>query len=339
MSEALPRSTAFEPFADCDRILLAVSGGPDSMALLHLAREWSAGSSTSIAAATVDHGLRPEAAAESAKVADWCRSLGVAHYALQWSGEKPRTRLHETARAARYELLFSLARDLGAEAVLTAHHADDQAETVLFRLLRGSGLTGLAAMAPVTWRSGLRLGRPLLDRTKAELVAICEDRKQPFFEDPSNGDPRYARSRLRRLMPLLAAEGLRPEDLTRLAVRAARVEEALCHAAEQVFAKLSPRRDMAAFTCDLTPIRGEPEEYLLRLLLREVGRISCSTLRLERAERLASGLHCALREGSSHAGTLGGILVRLDPAGFLALAREPERRRGLSRSNPLHVDV
>ncbi len=309
------------------------------MALLHLAHEWSALAGPRIVAATVDHGLRPEAAAESAQVADWCQSLGIAHHALHWAGEKPRTRLHETARAARYELLFSLARDLGAEAVLTAHHADDQAETILFRLLRGSGLTGLAAMAPVTWRSGLRLGRPLLGWTKQELVALCRDRKQPFFEDPSNRDPRFARSRLRRLMPLLAAEGLRPEDLTRLAVRAARMEEALYHAADQVFAKLTPKREVDSFACNLTPLKDVPEEYLLRLLLREVGRLGRSTLRLERAERLAGVLLGALRDSQSHAGTLGGILVRIDSAGFLTLSPEPERRRGLSRSNPLHVDV
>ena len=309
------------------------------MALLRLARDWAGDSGTTLVAATVDHGLRPEAAAECAQVANWCQSLGITHHSLSWLGEKPRTRVHERARAARYDLLLSLAQDLRAGALLTAHHADDQAETVLFRLLRGSGLAGLAAMAPVTWRSGLRLGRPLLGWTKAELVALCEARGQPFFCDPSNLDPRYARARLRRLMPLLAGEGLQPEDLTRLAVRAARTEEALSHAATRLFATLRPLRDETSITCDLTPLRGEPEEFLLRLILQEVGRIGRATLRLERAERLAGALHGALAEGRPHASTLGGTIVRLDSAGNLRLAPERERARGLARSNHLHVDV
>ncbi len=135
------------PLESASSALLAVSGGPDSTALLLMAAEWaSRGGATRIAAATVDHRLREESAAEATGVALLCRRLGVAHRTLQWTEAKPSSRLQERAREARYRLLIDHARAIGADMIATAHHADDQAETVLFRLIRGSGLAGLRGM-------------------------------------------------------------------------------------------------------------------------------------------------------------------------------------------------
>ena len=328
----------FRPVADTRKLLLAVSGGPDSMALLHLARDWAASMGrVAIEAATVDHGLRPEAAAESRQVGLWCKSLGIPHHELVWDGEKPRTRLQERARDARYELLFALARDIGAEAVLTAHHADDQAETILFRLLRGSGIAGLAGMAPVTWRGSLRLVRPLLTMTKRELVTLCHDRHQAYVEDPSNLDPKFARVRMRRLLELLAGEGLDPADLARLAARAARTEQALASTAAVLFAGLPTQRTPERVSCDLTALRDQPEEFLLRFLAEETGRLAGAAPRLERVERLALRLHEALHQSRPIKSTLGGLVISLSSGGLLTLAPEPPRERG--RSNLLHVTV
>ena len=137
----------FAPLGRARTLLIAVSGGPDSTALLLMAAEWARRRGrTRIEAATVDHGLRPESAEEAKAVAALCARLGVAHRILQWKGAKPASRLQERAREARYRLLVDHAKAIGADALLTAHHADDQAETVLFRLLRGSGVAGLRGM-------------------------------------------------------------------------------------------------------------------------------------------------------------------------------------------------
>ncbi|MDE3176332.1 MAG: tRNA lysidine(34) synthetase TilS, partial [Pseudomonadota bacterium] len=159
-------------------------------------------------AATVDHALRAESAAEAANVAALAARLGVPHAILRWEGEKPVAALQERAREARYNLLAQEARRVGARVVVTAHHLDDQAETVLFRLARGSGVAGLAGMAARSRRGGIEIARPLLGLRKAELVALCEANGVGFARDPSNEDDRFARPRLRRLAETLAAEGL-----------------------------------------------------------------------------------------------------------------------------------
>lgn len=160
-------SEAARLFADLrktDVIALAVSGGPDSTALMLLAARWRAArkSGPTLLVVTVDHGLRPEAKAEAADVAKLARKLGLSHRTLRWTGKKPKTGLQQAARATRYRLLAEAAREAGAGAVLTAHTLDDQAETVLIRMSRGSGLTGLAGMARVSsLPTALRAPSPL----------------------------------------------------------------------------------------------------------------------------------------------------------------------------------
>ena len=158
------------------------------------------------------------------KVADWAATLGLPHTILLWQGEKPSQRIQEAARDARYALLVDHARAIEADALVIAHHADDQAETVLFRLTRGSGIAGLAGMARVSQRRGLPLHRPLLDWRKADLLAFCAGEGLAFLEDPSNADPKFARARLRRLGVHLEQEGLDATALNRIARRAAHLD-------------------------------------------------------------------------------------------------------------------
>ena len=179
MSAAEPRGVIsgreldalFQDFSDYSRILLAVSGGPDSTALLWLAARWrdARKNAPKLIAATVDHRLRPEAKQEAAQVAKLARKLKIPHHVLSWRGKKPKTGLPEAARAARYELLISLARKTGAEAIVTAHTRDDQAETMLHRIGRGSGVTGLAGIRRKSERDGVVILRPLLGLPKARL--------------------------------------------------------------------------------------------------------------------------------------------------------------------------
>ena len=154
-------------------IVLAVSGGPDSIALMWLMARWRRGLSSGprLVAVTVDHGLRPEAAGEARDVKRLAKALDLPHRTVRWTGDKPRTGVPAAARAARYRLLAEAARTCGATHIFTAHTRDDQAETLLMRLLRGSGIAGLSAMTRESVRNGMVLARPLLDVPKSRLIA------------------------------------------------------------------------------------------------------------------------------------------------------------------------
>jgi len=185
------------PFEPAPRLAVAVSGGADSLALAVLAGRWAAARGGSVLALTVDHGLRPGSAGEAAATLERLRGLGLAAELLRWEGEKPSTGLQDAARHARYALFAAACRRHGLLHLLLAHHADDQAETVLLRHAAGSGAGGLAAMPAVREMAGLRLLRPLLGVAKARLAATCRAAGLDWVEDPSNRNPAFARARLR----------------------------------------------------------------------------------------------------------------------------------------------
>jgi tRNA(Ile)-lysidine synthase len=319
----------FGPWGAARGIVLGVSGGPDSVALMLLAAEWARAraSPPPLYAATVDHGLRKDSRGEAEMVARWAAGLALPHAILAWDGVKPKSRIQERAREARYELLFEYAARMGADHVMTAHHADDQAETILFRLLRGTGVCGLSGMASSSERNGLILARPLLAHAKADLAAVCESRAHPFFDDASNNDPVYARTRMRRLGGLLADEGLGRAALLRLGRRAARADAALAAHVWAVRAGLAARREPGGFWADISPLADEPEEILLRFLADELKLISGGKpLRLERLEALAPRFGQALRSGIAFTATLGGAALRLQSNRTLVIVREGARR-------------
>ncbi len=311
------------PLASAKATLVAVSGGPDSTALLVMAAAWAARRGARIFAATVDHRLRPESAAEAAGVARLCARLAVPHATLVWTGPKPSSRLQERAREARYRLLTAHAEEIGADTIATAHHRDDQAETVLFRLLRGSGLAGLAGMAETSERGGVRLVRPLLGLAKADLVGYCRDEGVAFVEDPSNADPAYARTRMRALMQTLAREGLDSAALARLARRAAETDAALARMTGEVEARLGDG------PIDADALFAQPIAIVERVLLCRIAAVGGrdeSRIGLEKIEALAAPLAAAAAERRPFAANVGGALIRLTAKGRLSFAKEPPRR-------------
>lgn len=312
------------PLASAGATLIAVSGGPDSTALLVMAAEFSARRGVRLFAATVDHRLRAESAGEAEAVARLCARLQVAHATLVWDGPKPSTRLQERAREARYRLLVKHAAALGAEAIATAHHLDDQAETVLFRLIRGSGVAGLSGMTPATALGAVTLLRPLLDVPKADLVAFCRARDLAFVEDPSNADPAYARTRVRALLGALEAEGLDAEGFARLARRMGQADAALDAMTDAVEARVGTG------PIDANGLFAAPIAIVHRVLARriaEVGGRDASRIGLEKIEALAEGLAAAAAEEDVFAANAGGALVRLDGRGRLHVLPEPPRAR------------
>lgn len=316
-------------------VVLAVSGGPDSTALMHAA---AATGRTGLGVATVDHRLRVESAGEAERVAVTAAKLGMTHETLVWSGPKPSTGLAAAARAERYRLLADHARALGAGLVLTGHTRDDQAETVLMRLLAGSGPAGLAGMRPERdLAPGLRLGRPFLTLPKADLVAYCDRYGLAYERDPSNLDDRFARTRLRRLMPHLAREGLTAERLCRLADRTARDEAALARATDAALpAALRPVDERC--TLDGAVLLGLPEAVLLRVVGQALTRTGAGgAIRLERLERLVfHDLVPALRTRTVIRRTLAGVLVTVTRQGDVSFAIAPARREP---SRPSHAGL
>src|SRR6478735_483344 len=276
---AIPASEAKRLFADwktAPAIVLAVSGGPDSVALMWLMARWrrALARGPRLVVVTVDHGLRAMSAREASDVKRLARSLGLPHHTLRWRGAKPKTGLPAAARAERYRLLARAAQNEGATHILTAHTRDDQAETLLMRLLRGSGIAGLSAMARETGRDGVILVRPLLSVPKSRLVATLKRAGIGYADDPTNRDTAFTRPRLRALLPLLAAEGGDARGLARLASRLARANaaiEVLTDGAERYLAvtgRASPRAQ--AREIDVGAFSALPEEIRLRLLTRAI---------------------------------------------------------------------
>ncbi|AWK85858.1 tRNA lysidine(34) synthetase TilS [Azospirillum thermophilum] len=307
------------PFESAPWLAVGVSGGADSLALALLAGDWARERGGRILALTVDHGLRAGSAQEAAGVGSWLAAHGIAHRILRWEGEKPLSRIQEAARAARHRLLAEACAAEGILHLALAHHRDDQAETVLLRLARGSGIDGLAAMAPVRAEGAVRLIRPLLEVPHDRLVATCRARGQEWVEDPSNRNPAFARARLRAVGSVLAAEGLDAGRLARTARRAARARAALEEAAAALLAVAAEVRPEGWLLLDPRALERAPDEVALRALgtcLRTVGGTAYPP-RDEALERLLSDV----AEGAGR--TLAGCRV-LRHRGKLLVAREPE---------------
>lgn len=181
------------------KLAVAVSGGVDSIALLH----WLVEIGADVVCLHVNHDLRAAAKVEAEYVRDTCEKLNVPCHVFMWTGEKPSTGLEAAARAARYKMMTDFCHDNGIEYLLTAHQSDDQIETFLMNLARGSGVFGLSAMQPIAERDGIKIVRPLLNVSRDELREYCESRGIKYFNDEMNNDARYTRVRIRQNRHLL----------------------------------------------------------------------------------------------------------------------------------------
>jgi tRNA(Ile)-lysidine synthase len=346
---AISASDAKILFADwktAPAIVLAVSGGPDSVALMWLAARWRGAlvRGPRLIAITVDHGLRAASAGEARDVKQLAQRLGVPHHTLRWRGAKPKTGLPAAARTERYRLLAKAAQDHGASHILTAHTSDDQAETLLMRLLRGSGIAGLAAMARQSPRHGVMLARPLLQVSKARLVATLKKAKVAYADDPSNRDPHFTRPRLRALMPALAAESGDAKNLTsnltRLAARLARANaavEVLADGAERYLAlrggaAVPAGPDVRVF--DYETFAAMPAEIRIRLLQRAIDRFGHEgPAELGKVEALLKAIEAAAAKKAASRGmrlkqTLAGAMISLAEGRLRVEPAPPRRRRG-----------
>lgn len=308
-------------------VAVAVSGGPDSMALLYLADHWARQHNRPLLVYTVDHGLRPSAAAEAHAVAAAAASCGRRHRVLAWTGPKPATGLQQTAREARYRLLLAACRADGAAALLLAHHLDDQAETLLHRIGRDTGPDGLAGMARSREVQGVRLLRPLLDLPKARLLATCEAAGLTWSDDPSNHDPRFARTGLRELAPVLSAAGVTPGRLGRLAAAMATARRAMDRQADAWMAAHAEVGATGAAALDLAALAAAPPLLRDRLVDRAL-RVVGGSYYPARGDRLARLLEwIATDRRSPRARTLAGCRIEADGR-YLTILRDWRQAAG-----------
>jgi tRNA(Ile)-lysidine synthase len=359
----------FAEFAAEPTLILAISGGPDSTALLYLMARWCARRHPAphLVAVSIDHGLRPEARREASDVKCLSEKLGVEHRTMRWSGAKPATGIQEAARVARYRLLRAAARRAKARCVLTAHTLDDQAETVLFRMARGSGLAGICGMARRVRIDDLAVGfggladatcsadagrntgrrtagrpdrandvvlvRPLLDLPKARLIVTLREAGITYADDPSNADPRFTRSRLRKLMPVLAGEGLTPQRLVRLARRVRRSETAHEAVVNWAAKRLGLGTDTKKIALDSADWREIPAEIALRLLGRAIATIGNEgPVEFGKLEALSDALEAALVQGTPRfCRTLAGAMVSLQQNCIVVEQAPPRRFRPRDR--------
>ena len=314
------------PLARYGHVALAVSGGPDSLALLHLAARRREGQDAppEFTVLTVDHALRPGSREEAEMVARAAAGLGLKHAILTWEhGDAADTGSQENARAARYDLMTAYARAHGVQAIATAHHLDDQAETFLMRLKRGSGLDGLAAIPERSAWAGVTILRPLLDVPKARLIAALVAQGIDYAMDPSNVDPRFERPRLRAAWDALESLGLTPDVLALTARRLRRAREALDHATDAFLADHCAMHDDSA-VIDRDALLKAPQEIALRALARVIEAVGGSgePVRLAKLEVLLA----ALTEPASKTQTLGHCRIELKGR-LLAFIREQRGKR------------
>lgn len=290
-------------------VAVGVSGGPDSMALLWLLSLWAKKSGAKVAAFTVDHGLRAESSAEAQKVGDWVKDWPqVSHRILRWEGDKPQSRILEEARAARYKLMKDAMAAENIHSLFIGHHRDDQAETFLIRLAKGSGLDGLAGMNELQALDGMTLVRPLLDISKDDLIAICNDNKILYVDDPTNKNEDYLRPRLRAAQSVLEEEGLTSKRLAVTARRLARARSALDDLSHDLFVMALLEQKDEGFLFDFKALHAAPEELVLRVLLRAMDQLRPDADYGPRLEKLENLMGRILKDNSFKGATLGGCL-------------------------------
>jgi tRNA(Ile)-lysidine synthase len=301
-------------------LVLAVSGGSDSTALMLLAAQWR--ERPPLLVATVDHGLRAESASEARTVTENAERLQLPWRILKALPRTESGNLQDWARRARYQRLVEAARDAGFDTIVTAHHRDDQAETFLLRLARGSGVYGLAAMPDEGSIDGISLARPLLKVPRTSLATLAAASGLATIDDPSNANPRFDRVRMRALMPALAEEGLSVERLAETAGRMRRAAAALDHYATALLRDCFSTDRFGIVSGNASSLAKTPEEVALRalaLILRAVGGADY-TPELQSVE----ALHAALVEmppDSTLRRTLHGVVVSIE-SGRMEARRE-----------------
>ena len=268
-------------------IAVALSGGSDSMALCLLSNTWAKANSVRLTALTVDHQLRDGSRDEANNVGGWLKALTIDHRILTWQGDKPTTGIQAAARDARYGLMAKWMQDNDASCLLAAHQLEDQAQTLLMRIEKGSGIDGLACMSAASVRTidgwELNLVRPLLGVARERLRQTLRDRGQKWLEDPSNRNPAYARTRLRAISSKLDDAGISQDRLAALAAQFGRLRDKLSGAVDIFLDHACAYHAEGYATLNAEAFTGAPLPIAERVLKRIVGVVGAARRRQDRS--------------------------------------------------------
>lgn len=317
--------------APAGKIGVAVSGGGDSLALLLLLDQWAHENRRTLMAVTVDHGLRPESSSEAQAVARLCAARGIAHEILHWRDWDGTGNLQNAARLARYRLITDWAAQNSVTTVATGHTRDDQAETFLMRLARGSGVDGLAAMHPIRRRNGLLWMRPLLTTGRQELRDYLAAQGISWADDPSNDDSRYDRIKIRKAMRMLADLGLTIDTLCDTATRMQQARTALELATLDFAQAIASPRPSGSVRVRLLPFLQATPELQGRLLAHCLGWVGTSRYR----PRLRSLLQVIKGLNTQRNQTLSGCNITRISLKTFEISREASAMRSTTDTTGL----
>lgn len=302
-------------FNEKDVIAIGVSGGSDSIALSHILRQFYP--DKKLIAFTVDHGLRPESEAEAIKVGSLLQDIVDTHEILTWQGDKPDHGIQAAARQARHTLFAKACAKYNVDHVCLAHHSDDQAETFLHRLAKGSGLQGLCGMRTISrTRQDVTLVRPLLKASHSELITYCKIQGLDWIEDPSNQDTKFTRVRFRQSRDFLEAEGLSNQRINRLCMRLQRAHNALSDHTNNIFDSYVAIDERGA-RIDKS-YQSLPDEMQLRLIMKAASLVSPADNLSSRLERLEA----LFFDQTTKKFTLSGFVITKHTDGDLTLSLE-----------------
>ncbi|MCC3862190.1 tRNA lysidine(34) synthetase TilS [Pseudemcibacter aquimaris] len=308
------------------KIAVAVSGGADSMALALMLGDWCSEHSVHLTTLTVNHGLRTEAAQEAEQVNNWLSAYNINHETLKWQGDKPSANIQNDARDARYRLMAEYCADHKINHLFLAHHKDDQAETFLIRLLRGSGVDGLSAMdkvSPVPQKNvntELKLCRPFLDVDKSRLLETLKVKGQEWINDPSNENTSFTRVKVRNLLQETDLDGLDSDRLSSTAKRMSRVRDLLDELTEQAESQYLEINELGYARLNSGFHHTLHEEIALRMLSRIFKKIGGNDYG-PRYQKLLS-LYSDLGNNDFNGRTLAGVVLHKTKEGYFEFVRE-----------------
>ncbi len=319
----LPEVKLFNKYIDDKPIALAVSGGPDSTAMMQIAALSKKLKNNNVTVIVVDHGLREESKNEANIVGQNAKLLGFKFKILKWDGVKPKTRIQEIARKTRYKLMTSWCKKKGIEKLFLAHHLDDQVETFLMRLGKGSGVDGLAVMNYVTEISSLKLVRPFLEIPKTRFIKILSITNLEWISDPSNFNSDYKRSRIRKILPILSKEGINSKQIGLVIKRMRSAKDALNTQTNILLKKYLSNVDNVAYFLNKELLKDVKEKEILIRVLEKIFMNISGSIYPPRRNKLENIISWILKNNNIKAKTLTGVVVRKRKS-ELIFYREPD---------------